>query len=60
METIIESIQLREIYFDANNVCQEYIVTEYLVKRASDGYPIRQFKSLREAEHYSRELMEEE
>lgn len=45
----IETLELRETYFDENDVQQEYLVNEYLVKRASDGYPVRQFKTRQQA-----------
>ena len=44
-----ETLELRETYFDENDVQQEYLVNEYLVKRASDGYPVRQFKTRQQA-----------
>lgn len=45
----IEVVGLRETYFDEDDIQQEYIVYEYLVKRASDGYPVRQFKTYQQA-----------
>lgn len=45
----IETLELRETYFDENDVQQEYLVNEYLVKRASDGYPVCQFKTRQQA-----------
>lgn len=48
----IEVVGLRETYFDDDDIQQEYIVYEYLVKRAKDDCPVRQFKTYAEACDY--------
>ena len=55
MKYTIETLELIDIYFDENDIAQNYIRNEYLVKRASDGCPVAQFKTLTEAERLVRE-----
>ncbi len=52
---VIETLELNDIYFDENSIAQNFTRYEYLVKRASDGKPIAQYKVLSEAEKHVRE-----
>lgn len=56
--TQIETLELNDFYFDENGQPQYNIRYEYLVKRANDGFPLAQFKTMTEAEQYASEIEE--
>ena len=57
---IIETLTLNDNYFDENDIAQDYTRNEYLVKRASDGYPVAQFQYYWQAEQFIKDLAEED